>query len=348
MDRLVREGIDLGSRSNKGETALELAVKKNLPEMVRHLVKRGAKYCGLDSDGRSVIHFCVMFDRAEILEWFLEKPEFCSNCEQCNLPDVHGMGPVDYARDNEKLLGLLKSHGAKEKLIMDETERSARQVQVKNLLQKEKDKKFNNIDFGPDGGNKTRTDLHHTDFSVHQMIGKGSFGEVYLVEYKETRDLYAMKVFSKKNVQAQNLMRFLNVEKKIMTYFNHPFLVKLFCAFQTPKKLYLIMEYCPYRDVGYLLRRRKTLTEFEAKIIIAEVILSVETLHDKNIIHRDLKPDNILIDIDGHVKVTDFGLAKENIDKNLTKTFCGSIAYLPPEVIKRSGHNKTVDWYLLG
>jgi hypothetical protein len=188
LDRLVREGIDLGSRSNKGETALELAVKKNLPEMVRHLVKRGAKYCDVDSDGRSVIHYCVMFDRAEILEFFLEKPEFCSNCEQCNLPDVHNMGPLDYARDNEKLLGLLKSHGAKEKHIACETERSARQVTVKNLLQKEKDKKFNQLDFGPDGGSKTRTDLHHTDFSVHQMIGKGSFGEVYLVEYKETKE----------------------------------------------------------------------------------------------------------------------------------------------------------------
>lgn len=89
-------------------------------------------------------------------------------------------------------------------------------------------------------------------------------------------------------------------------------------------------------------------TESIAKFYLCEMILAIEELHKNQIIYRDLKPDNILIDGQGHALLTDFGLAKENFDKESSSSFCGSLAYLSPEMIKKTGHDKAIDWYLLG
>jgi serine/threonine protein kinase len=119
-------------------------------------------------------------------------------------------------------------------------------------------------------------------------------------------------------------MRFLYVEKKIMVAMKHPFMVRLHFSFQTQRKLYLLMDYCSNRDLGYYLKKNKTVDEREARLIIAELILAVDVLHKNDIVHRDLKPDNLLVDEEGHIKLTDFGLAKEGMKKGvLTKTFCG-------------------------
>lgn len=98
-----------------------------------------------------------------------------------------------------------------------------------------------------------------------------------------------------------------------------------------------------------LLRRLGKLEENDARLYIAEILLAIQYLHKREIIFRDLKPDNIVIDSDGHCKLTDFGLSKEGIDDNYSaKSFCGSLAYLAPEMLERKGHGKSVDWYLLG
>jgi serine/threonine protein kinase len=98
-----------------------------------------------------------------------------------------------------------------------------------------------------------------------------------------------------------------------------------------------------------LLRRLGQLQENDARLYIAEILLAIQYLHKREIIFRDLKPDNIVIDKDGHCKLTDFGLSKEGIDDNYSaKSFCGSLAYLAPEMLERKGHGKSVDWYLLG
>ena len=116
----------------------------------------------------------------------------------------------------------------------------------------------------------------------------------------------------------------MKIEKKIMLFMKNPFIVKLHFSFQTNRKLYLLMDYCINRDLGYYLKKNKILTEEQARLVIAELILAVEVLHKHDIIHRDIKPDNILVGADGHIKLTDFGLAKDGIKKGvLTKTFCG-------------------------
>jgi serine/threonine protein kinase len=111
----------------------------------------------------------------------------------------------------------------------------------------------------------------------------------------------------------------------------------------------LILDYCPGGDLAKIIQSQKRLSEDVAKLYLCEILLSLEYLHSHDIIFRDLKPDNIVLDEDGHALLTDFGLSKEGVlDNQAANSFCGSIAYLAPEIIRRSGHGKSVDWYLLG
>jgi len=199
-----------------------------------------------------------------------------------------------------------------------------------------------------DNGNDEKIGPH--SFRVLGMIGKGSFGEVYLVQKKGTEIQYAMKVLHKSKITKHNLINYAMTERNVLGLTNHPFIVKLNYAFQTPEKLFLILDYCPGGDLGEHLQREKKFSEEKARFYIAEVLLALEDLHKRDIIFRDLKPDNIVIDTDGHAKLTDFGLSKEGVLEHAqgAGSFCGSVAYLAPEMLKRTGHGKAVDWYLLG
>ena len=181
------------------------------------------------------------------------------------------------------------------------------------------------------------------------MLGKGSFGEVYLVQKINSGILYAMKVLSKDRIMGQNLLKYAMAERNVLSLSNNPFIVKLNFAFQTSSKLFLILDYCPGGDLSKHLYYEKRFKEQRAKFYICEVLLALEDLHKRDIIFRDLKPDNVVLDENGHCKLTDFGLSKEGVfDSQSAKSFCGSIAYLAPEMLKKQGHGKAVDWYLLG
>jgi len=109
------------------------------------------------------------------------------------------------------------------------------------------------------------------------------------------------------------------------------------------------LEYCPCGDIGDILKKERRFGEEVARIYISEIILALEYLHSKGIIYRDLKPDNIILDEQGHVKLTDFGLSKEGVfDHYNSLSFCGSHAYLAPEMIHGKPHGKSIDWYGLG
>ena len=186
-------------------------------------------------------------------------------------------------------------------------------------------------------------------YTALRLLGKGSFGEVYLVIEKNTKKLYAMKLFQKEKYLSQNLVKYALAEKNIMAHMKHPFIVGLHEAFQMKHKLYLIMEYCPGGDLAHILRKEGKFSEHKAKLYLAEIILAIEYLHSQNVIFRDLKPENVVIDEDGYAKLTDFGLSKEGIEDNtVTKSFCGSLAYMAPEVLQKTGHGKSIDWYLIG
>jgi serum/glucocorticoid-regulated kinase 2 len=194
--------------------------------------------------------------------------------------------------------------------------------------------------------------INFSSFEIIDILGKGSFGKVFLVKPKfitnDNNTLYAMKVINKKNLKQNKLLMYAITEFKILKMANSPFIINLHYAFQTEENLYLILDYCEGGDLSYYLNHKKISIE-SIKFIIAELILAIEYLHKNNIIYRDLKPENILIDKNNHIKLTDFGLSKNNVlYNNSTKSFCGSPAYLSPEMVNREGVNKSADIYGIG
>jgi serine/threonine protein kinase len=158
-----------------------------------------------------------------------------------------------------------------------------------------------------------------------------------------------MKVLQKSKVLGHNLKRYAMTERNILSSIDHPFIVKAKYAFQTLEKLYLVLDYCPGGDLSEYLQLEKRFNEDKTRLYACEILLGLEELHKRDIIFRDLKPDNVVLDAEGHARLTDFGLSKEGVNHDTqTSSFCGSYAYLAPEMLKRTGHGKQVDWYLLG
>jgi protein-serine/threonine kinase len=181
------------------------------------------------------------------------------------------------------------------------------------------------------------------------LLGKGSFGEVYLVKHKRSSYVYAMKVIRKNKVIGRNLVRYAMTERNVLSYIRHPFIVRLYFAFQTPSCLVLGLEYCSGGSLAQYLHRESRLQENIVRLYIAEICMALEHLHARQVAFRDLKPDNIVIDEIGHAMLTDFGLSKEGVEGIVgAKSFCGSIRYLAPEILARKGHGVAVDLYGLG
>lgn len=130
---------------------------------------------------------------------------------------------------------------------------------------------------------------------------------------------------------------------------NHPFIVKLGFAFQNEKKLYFALEYCPGGELFNLLQRKRQFSEDVARFYVSQIILALEHLHKNDIVYRDLKPENVLIDREGYVRLTDFGLSKKGVSQTKgAKSVCGTPEYLAPEILNRTGHGKAVDWWTVG
>ena len=192
--------------------------------------------------------------------------------------------------------------------------------------------------------------IKFADYIILGLLGTGSFGRVFKVKLKDdpSSKIYAMKVINKNILIRKKQMKYAVGECNVLKRCDCPFIVKLYFSFQTMENLYLIEEYCPGGDLQNHLKV-SLLEEEEAKFYIAEVILAIEHLHDLNIIYRDLKPENILIGEDNHIILADFGLAKEGIEGNLlSRSFCGSPAYLPPETLNLKGVGKSGDIYGIG
>lgn len=183
-----------------------------------------------------------------------------------------------------------------------------------------------------------------------QVIGKGYFGKVTQVKYKNDGLIYALKTLKKSKLKEAKHIEHTQTERKIMEIVNHPFIVSLKFAFQTEKKLYFAMDYYNGGELFFHLRKRGKFNEAQAKFYLAQIVLAIEFLHSKKIIYRDLKPENIVLDINGYIKLTDFGLAKDNIadDSGCTQTFCGTPEYLAPEIIRGDKYGKAVDVWCIG
>ncbi|KAI9487855.1 MAG: camp-dependent protein kinase 2 [Benjaminiella poitrasii] len=191
-----------------------------------------------------------------------------------------------------------------------------------------------------------RPRLKLSDFNVLRTLGTGSFGRVHLIQSHVNRRYYAIKVLKKSEVVRMKQVEHTNNEKHILESVAHPFLVNMWGTFQDTVNLYMVMDYVPGGELFSILRRSKRFPDHVAKFYAAEVILAIEYLHSKNVIYRDLKPENLLLDNQGHIKITDFGFAKHVPD--ITWTLCGTPDYLAPEIIQSKGYGQAVDWWSLG
>lgn len=191
--------------------------------------------------------------------------------------------------------------------------------------------------------------LNKNSFYTISVIGKGAYAKVILVKKKSNNNYYAMKVLKKQKISKKKQIVHIKTERDILVHLtNHPFLIKMDSSFQTKKKLFFILEYCPGGELFNLLQDKRRLTEDQTRFFASQMILALEHLHKNNVVYRDLKPENVLINHDGYIKITDFGLSRMDVNMTEATTICGTPEYLAPEVIRKEGYGKPFDWWTLG
>nr|XP_040229728.2 ribosomal protein S6 kinase 2 beta-like isoform X1 [Anopheles coluzzii] len=266
---------------------------------------------------------------------------------------VADSGTYRYHRGDSPEPGLVV--GAEEAMDLDVTGGGG------DLSQLRGDATYPNAGAGGNGGDEHEIDIKDiireghekadpSQFELLKVLGEGSFGKVFLVRKIVGIDagtLYAMKVLKKATLKVKDRVRSTN-ERNILADVGHAFIVKLHYAFQTPGKLYLILDFLRGGDLFTRLSKEVMFTEEDVKFYLAELALALNHLHSIGIIYRDLKPENILLDQDGHIALTDFGLSKQPLDGSKTYSFCGTVEYMAPEVVNRKGHTFAADWWSFG
>ncbi|MCQ2820420.1 MAG: protein kinase [archaeon] len=210
---------------------------------------------------------------------------------------------------------------------------------------------------------KKREKLTIRDYVSIHIIGRGAFGEVRVCKDKRNEEIVAIKKIRKDVLVVKNQIIHTRNEQQFLSKVKSPWIVDLKASFQEGDYLFLVMEYLPGGDLMNLLIVKDIFTEEEARFYTAELILSVESIHKLDCIHRDIKPDNILIGKDGHIKLSDFGLAKisekifdksganlETDTKSHKKNFScvGTANYVAPEVLCKKGYGPEIDWWSVG
>lgn len=200
--------------------------------------------------------------------------------------------------------------------------------------------------------NLPKTEVSLKDFQFIAVLGRGAFGKVMLAAEKSTSQLYAIKALKKEFIIQNDDVKSTKLEKRIFQAANgakHPFLVNLHSAFQTDSRVYFAMEYVSGGDLMAHIMEKKRFSQARAKFYASEVLLALEYFHKNNIIYRDLKLDNILLTPDGHIKVADYGICKENMPYGqTTRTFCGTPDYMAPEILSSNRYGRAVDWWSFG
>ncbi|EJD76759.1 AGC/AKT protein kinase, variant [Loa loa] len=187
------------------------------------------------------------------------------------------------------------------------------------------------------------------DFEFLKVLGKGTFGKVILCKEQRTRKLYAIKILKKEVIIQKDEVAHTLTENRVLQRCKHPFLTQLKYSFQTPFHLCFVMEFANGGELFFHLQQNRIFSETRTQFYGAEIILALGYLHEQCIVYRDMKLENLLLDKDGHIKIADFGLCKEDISfGDRTRTFCGTPEYLAPEVLEDNDYGRAVDWWGVG
>ncbi|KAK4077074.1 uncharacterized protein Triagg1_4041 [Trichoderma aggressivum f. europaeum] len=189
------------------------------------------------------------------------------------------------------------------------------------------------------------TNLNH--FRLLRVVGRGAFGKVRIVERKDTNLAFALKYIRKDEVVKSESVRNIIRERRMLEHVNHPFICNLRYSFQDIEYMYLVVDLMSGGDLRFHISR-KTFTEEAVRFWIAELGCALRYVHGQNIIHRDVKPDNVLLDAEGHVHLTDFNVASDIVPGRIMTSKSGTLAYLAPEVYSGKGYDIRADWWSLG
>ena len=195
--------------------------------------------------------------------------------------------------------------------------------------------------------NRKLYQLNRNFFEFKYVIGKGGFGKVWQVIYKKTKEIYALKEMSKMKIIDKKSQKFINNELTLLKKLHNDFIVNMHYAFQDKDNLYLVIDFLSGGDLRYHISRYHTFSEEQTRFFISCIIQGLEHIHSNNIIHRDIKPENLVLDSRGYVRITDFGIAKEN-EKDNSKETSGTPGYMSPEVILRKNHSFSADFFAIG
>ena len=219
-------------------------------------------------------------------------------------------------------------------------------IDISSLAEKmiEKNKNMNNQD---QIKNQQKSSLNKNNFKFLYVIGKGGFGRVWKIQSKKTKIKYALKEMSKLKIIDKKSEKSINSEREFLSKLNHPFIVNMHYAFQDRDNLYLVMDLLNGGDLRYHISRYRKFSEEQTRFFIANIIYAIEYIHSNNVIHRDIKPENLVLDENGYVRITDFGIAKENMPDNSSET-SGTPGYMAPEVMKGRNHSFPVDFFAIG
>ena len=185
-----------------------------------------------------------------------------------------------------------------------------------------------------------------SDLEMKETLGTGTFGRVRLCRHKTLNKHFALKILKKQEILRMKQVDHILAEAAILSEIHHPFIVNMLKGFMDDDRLYILLEYVIGGELFSHLRKAGKFPNDVAKFYSSEVMLAFEYLHSLDIVYRDLKPENLLLDVQGHIRITDFGFAKKVPER--TFTLCGTPEYLAPEIIQSKGHGKAVDWWALG
>jgi serine/threonine protein kinase len=189
--------------------------------------------------------------------------------------------------------------------------------------------------------------INLSDFQIKETLGVGGFGRVRLAEHRTERYCVALKILKKAELVKKKQVDHVISELRVLRVFDHPFVVNLRGLTQDSVYLVFALEYVPGGELFSYLRRAGKFESSTAAVYAAQVVCVFEYMHSQDIVYRDLKPENLLLDSQGYLKLTDFGFAKF-LSSGRTFTLCGTPGYLAPEVLLTRGHGKPVDWWALG